>query len=74
MIVGSALENSVDLPLDVGNNKLALVVGNEGKGISKVTVDNADHIVKIKMSNKMESLNVGVAAAILMYNFSSYSK
>lgn len=74
VIVGSALENSVNLPLKIENKNIALVVGNEGQGISKVTFQEADHIVKINMSNKMESLNVGVAAAILMYQFSSYSK
>lgn len=72
VIVGSALENSVNLPLNIGDNKVALVVGNEGRGISDTTFKEADHIVKINMSNKMESLNVGVAAAILMYEFSSY--
>ena len=74
MIVGSALEKSVKLPSDTKDKKVALVVGNEGQGISKITFDAADYIVKINMSDKMESLNVGVAAAILMYEFSIYSK
>ena len=74
IIIGSALERSVNLPLKIDSERVALVVGNEGQGISKVTFEEADHIVKINMSNKMESLNVGVAASILMYEFSLFSK
>ena len=60
--------------MKIDNKNIALVVGNEGQGISSTTFKEADHIVKINMSSKMESLNVGVAAAILMYEFSAYSK
>ena len=74
IIIGSALERSVNLPLKIDSERVALVVGNEGQGISKVTFEEANHIVKINMSDKMESLNVGVAASILMYEFSLFSK
>lgn len=48
------------------NDKLCLVVGNEGQGISKEIFDLSDASVHISMSDKMESLNVGVAASIIM--------
>lgn len=45
----------------------ALVVGNEGQGISKKTLEKCDFVVKIPMSGSITSLNVSVSAALLMY-------
>lgn len=47
--------------------KIALVIGNEGKGVSPLVQKNADARIKIPMYGKMESLNASVAAAILIY-------
>lgn len=49
--------------------KLALVVGNEARGISSKLVSIATKFVKIAMSEQMESLNAGVAGSIEMYHF-----
>jgi 23S rRNA (guanosine2251-2'-O)-methyltransferase len=46
---------------------LALVVGSEGKGISRLVKENCDFLVKIPMKGEITSLNASVAAAILMY-------
>lgn len=46
---------------------VALVIGNEGKGISKLTKSKCDCIVKIPMVGKINSLNASVAGGILMY-------
>lgn len=46
---------------------VALVVGNETEGISEEIVQNADVIVQIPMSGTVESLNVGVATGISLY-------
>ncbi|MFA5022185.1 MAG: TrmH family RNA methyltransferase [Patescibacteria group bacterium] len=46
---------------------LALVVGNEIKGVSKSILALADEVVKIPMQGKKESLNVAVAAAVALY-------
>ena len=46
---------------------LALVVGNEGEGLSPVIIQKSDFVVKIPMSGKIESLNVSCASAVLMY-------
>lgn len=45
----------------------ALVIGNEGNGISEELTDLADLKVKIPMEGSLESLNASVAAGILMY-------
>lgn len=44
-----------------------LVIGNEGKGISRVVKEACDFLVTIPMYGKLNSLNASVAAAILMY-------
>lgn len=46
---------------------LALLVGNEGNGLSNGAVSASDLTISIPMTDSMESLNVAVAAAILMY-------
>lgn len=45
----------------------ALVVGNEANGINDFWIENSDTLVKIPMKGKAESLNVGISAALLMY-------
>ncbi len=46
---------------------VALVIGNEGKGISKLTRNKCDFMIKIPMVGKINSLNASVAAGIIMY-------
>lgn len=46
---------------------LALVVGNEGKGISRLIKEKCDFTVKIPMKGQVGSLNASVAASILLY-------
>lgn len=47
--------------------KFALVLGNEGQGVSKEIESLCDDNIYIKMSSKCESLNVSVATSILLY-------
>jgi 23S rRNA (guanosine2251-2'-O)-methyltransferase len=47
--------------------KLALIIGNEGKGISKNIKKQVDEMITIPMNGHVQSLNASVAAAILMY-------
>lgn len=49
------------------SGSVALVIGSEGKGISKLTLKKCDKLVKIPMVGKINSLNASVAAGILMY-------
>lgn len=46
---------------------LALIIGNEGKGISAGLKKEADELITIPMSGHVQSLNAGVAAGLLMY-------
>ena len=47
--------------------KVALIIGNEGKGISRVVKEACDFLVTIPMYGNLNSLNASVAAAVLMY-------
>lgn len=47
--------------------KLALIIGNEGKGISPNIKKQVDEMITIPMNGHVQSLNASVAAAILMY-------
>ncbi len=49
------------------NDKKALVIGNEGSGISKLVMDNSDVIISIPMNGTLNSLNASVSAGILIY-------
>jgi len=51
-----------------GNSKVALVLGNEGEGISKKMLKKLDEKVYVEMFNDFNSLNVSVVAGILIYN------
>ncbi|MDY0233816.1 MAG: 23S rRNA (guanosine(2251)-2'-O)-methyltransferase RlmB [Sulfurimonas sp.] len=46
--------------------KRALILGNEGEGLSSRIISKLDEVISIKMSHKFDSLNVSVAGAILM--------
>ena len=51
-------------------NKFAIVMGNEGNGLSYEVYDACDKFLYIPMNEKTESLNVGVAASIILYEMS----
>lgn len=55
---------------NLASNKLAIIIGNEGKGINKDIKKMATSLVKINMNKACESLNAAVAATILMYEVS----
>lgn len=67
-IVGAeALEESKNFwELDL-NMKVCLVIGSEGKGLSRLTKEECDFLVKIPMWGKVNSLNASVSAALLIY-------
>ena len=46
---------------------VALIIGNEGKGISQLVKKNCDFVVIIPMIGKINSLNASVAAGIMIY-------
>lgn len=68
MITSTALYGqSVELKKMTVKKNHIFVAGNEGSGVSKEILDISDEIAYIPMSGKAESLNVSVAASILMY-------
>ncbi|NLG80989.1 MAG: 23S rRNA (guanosine(2251)-2'-O)-methyltransferase RlmB [Bacilli bacterium] len=46
---------------------LAIVVGGEGKGISRLVKENSDLVIRLPMRGKISSLNASVAASIVLY-------
>lgn len=66
-LVVTSLEGSVNYyETDLSHN-IALVIGNEGNGVSHELLERAETRLKIPMAGKLESLNASVAAGILMY-------
>lgn len=47
---------------------IALVIGNEGKGMSRIVKEKCDFLIKIPVLGKVSSLNASVAASILIYD------
>ncbi len=66
-IVGTALENSIDYRDVDYSSKIALVIGNEGSGMSHLVKKSCDFIAKIPMYGKVNSLNASVASGIMIY-------
>lgn len=66
-VVGSYLEGAKDYTSVDYKMPIALIVGNEEKGIRKLTADKCDHLVRIPMRGKIQSLNVSVATGILLF-------
>ncbi|GAA2489052.1 23S rRNA (guanosine(2251)-2'-O)-methyltransferase RlmB [Streptomyces sp. NPDC059506] len=67
-VVGLAADGGVDLTeLDVLDGPVVIVVGSEGKGLSRLVGETCDLTVRIPMPGGAESLNAGVAAGIVLY-------
>ncbi len=67
-VVGLDADGDVDLPeLGLARDPLVLVVGSEGKGLSRLVHEVCDQIVSIPMDSATESLNAGVAAGVTLY-------
>jgi len=72
---------------DVGNEKnitpveitdftfpMALILGSEDKGISRLSKENSDFLVKIEINKELDSINVSVAAGIIFYEINKRLK
>jgi 23S rRNA (guanosine2251-2'-O)-methyltransferase len=66
-IIGSYLEGAKDYTRVDYKVPIAVIVGNEEKGIRKLTADKCDHLVRIPMKGKIQSLNVSVATGVLLF-------
>jgi len=54
--------------------KMALVIGSEGKGVSKTMLDESDFVVKLPMYGQVSSLNAATSAAIILYQMDSFRR
>jgi 23S rRNA (guanosine2251-2'-O)-methyltransferase len=72
-IIGLDGHTDTTLSNSVFASKVAIILGSEDSGMRKLTKMNCDHIVKISISDRLESLNVSNAAAIALYEFSQYA-
>ena len=66
-VVATAVEGKKSFWETDLSDQVALVIGNEGNGVSDEMLDGADEIVTIPMDGKIESLNAGISAGVLMY-------
>ncbi|MCL2501030.1 MAG: RNA methyltransferase [Defluviitaleaceae bacterium] len=69
-IIGTDVREGVPLRDVKPNTKRAILIGNEGDGLGDGLLNECDIKVNIKMNDKCESLNVGVAASIILYGLS----
>ncbi|CAH0129326.1 Putative TrmH family tRNA/rRNA methyltransferase [Peribacillus sp. Bi96] len=67
-VYGTALEGASPFEEVEKTSRFALLVGNEGKGVSKELLEKTTKNLYIPIYGKSESLNVGIAAGILMYH------
>lgn len=66
-ICGTDMETKQDVFKQDFNMPIAIVIGSEGTGMSRLTKESCDFIVKIPMRGKINSLNASVSAGIVMY-------
>jgi len=67
-VLGLDMDGDVELPgLALATEPVVVVVGSEGKGLSRLVRETCDQVVSIPMSSAVESLNAGVAAGVTLY-------
>lgn len=66
-VVGAEANQSQDYRTVDYNTPLVIVMGSEGKGISRLVLENCDFKVRIPLLGSVNSLNVSVATAIILY-------
>lgn len=71
-VLGLDGDGDISLPeLELANEPLLIVVGSEGKGLSRLVQENCDAIVSIPISTVTESLNAGIAASVALYQIAA---
>lgn len=70
VVLGTKVTGGKELKNIEKKSSFAIIMGNEGKGMSHELEEFCDEFVYINMNERCESLNVGVAASILMYELS----
>ena len=66
-VVGTDMDAEIDYTDWDWTRPSALVLGGEGKGLHRLVAENCDVLVKIPMYGKIDSLNVSVAAGVILF-------
>lgn len=67
-VLGLDMDGDVTLhELELASEPLVVVVGSEGKGLSRLVRETCDQVVSIPMSSSVESLNAGIATGVALY-------
>lgn len=66
-IIATSSHKSISLKEADLSGPLAIIIGNEGAGIPKDLLAEADQVVRVPHSSKVESLNAGIAASVVLY-------
>ena len=66
-VMGAAGEATQSIYESSANQRLALVMGSEGKGMRRLTREACDELISIPMQGSVESLNISVATAVCLY-------
>ena len=66
-VIGTSGEAKTDYTNWDFNVPCALILGGEGKGLHRLTAEKCDHLVKISMRGRIESLNVSVACGVILF-------
>jgi len=71
-VLGLDGDGDVSLPsLSLADRPIVIVVGSEGKGLSRLVTENCDQVVSIPISAATESLNAGIAASVALYQIAT---
>ncbi|MGN7978985.1 23S rRNA (guanosine(2251)-2'-O)-methyltransferase RlmB [Microbacterium sp. 22195] len=71
-VLGMDGDGDVMLPqLELADRPVVIVIGSEGKGLSRLVAETCDQIVSIPISAATESLNAGIAASVALYQVST---
>ncbi|HOT56789.1 MAG TPA: 23S rRNA (guanosine(2251)-2'-O)-methyltransferase RlmB [Ornithinibacter sp.] len=67
-VIGLDMDGDVELPdMELASEPIVIVVGSEGKGLSRLVRETCDQIVSVPMSSAVESLNAGIATGVTLY-------
>jgi len=66
-VIGTSGDSDKNLYHVSANQRLALVMGSEGKGMRRLTREACDELISIPMQGSVESLNISVATAVCLY-------
>jgi RNA methyltransferase, TrmH family len=73
-LVATSSHKGTSLPQANLNRQIAIFIGNEGAGLDKKLISEMDELIMIPHSPRVESLNAGIAASIILYEAARQKK